>query len=145
MATYGDGLGNVDLGALLDFHKQKAGLATVTTVPLRSQYGTVHFDDQGRVHRFVEKPIINDCWINAGFFVFEADVFSAWQGQNLEVEVLPNLAKQGALFAFQHSGFWKSMDTSKDQQEMERICNGGEGTAAPWNQFELTAVAGVRD
>jgi glucose-1-phosphate cytidylyltransferase len=141
MATYGDGLGNVNLAALLNFHQQKGGLATVTTVPLRSQYGTVHFNDLGKVDRFVEKPIINDCWINAGFFVFENEVFSSWQGQNLEVEVLPSLARQGSLYAFRHQGFWKSMDTSKDQQEMERIINGDDASRAPWNRFELVAAA----
>jgi glucose-1-phosphate cytidylyltransferase len=143
MATYGDGLGNVDLQALLDFHQEKGCLATVTTVPLRSQYGAVHFDTNGRVTRFEEKPVIRDYWINAGFFVFDSKVFSAWEGQNLEVEVLPALARKGALAAYQHGGFWKSMDTSKDQQEMERILDSA-ADGAPWNQIESSANAGGR-
>jgi len=142
-ATYGDGLGNVNLRSLLNFHKERKCLATVTTVPLRSQYGAVHFDDVGKVFRFEEKPVIRDYWINAGFFVFERDVFSVWEGQNLEVEVLPSLAKRGTLVAYQHQGFWKSMDTSKDQQEMEKI-HGGDGTTAPWNKFEIATMAGAR-
>jgi glucose-1-phosphate cytidylyltransferase len=128
-ATYGDGLGNIDLRALLEFHNASGGLATVTAVPLRSQYGTLHFDDAGRVDRFTEKPVIRDSWINAGFFVFEKSVAEHWAGHSLESEVLPNLATRGELYTYLHHGFWKSMDTSKDQQEMERLAESG---AAPW-------------
>ena len=128
-ATYGDGLGNIDLHALLDFHNASGGLATVTAVPLRSQYGTLHFDDAGRVDRFTEKPVIRDSWINAGFFVFEKRVVENWAGHSLESEVLPNLASREELYTYLHHGFWKSMDTSKDQQEMERLAESG---APPW-------------
>ncbi len=128
-ATYGDGLGNIDLRALLDFHNASGGLATVTAVPLRSQYGTLHFDEAGRVDSFTEKPVIRDSWINAGFFVFEKSVAEHWAGHSLESEVLPNLASRGELYTHLHHGFWKSMDTSKDQQEMERLAESG---ASPW-------------
>jgi len=131
-ATYGDGLGNVRLDELLGLHRQKNAWATVTSVPLRSQYGTVIFSDEQRVTHFREKPLIRDYWINAGFFVFEKKAFNLWEGQNLEVEVLPNLAKHGVLYTYLHEGFWKSMDTSKDQQEMEKVHNG----APPWMDFE---------
>jgi glucose-1-phosphate cytidylyltransferase len=92
------------------------------------------------VKRFVEKPIINDCWINAGFFVFGRDVFDHWRGSNLETDVLPALAGKGSLFAYRHNGFWKSMDTSKDQQEMEQV-HSGNGTAAPWSYRRSAAAA----
>ena len=69
-ATYGDGLGNVDLGRLLDFHRSKRALATVTTAPLRSQYGVIQHDSDQRVVRFIEKPVISEYWINAGFSYF---------------------------------------------------------------------------
>lgn len=130
-ATYGDGLGNIDLDQLLRFHKDTGGLATVTAVPLRTQYGTVVFNGNGKVDRFNEKPIIPDYWINAGFFVFERDVFGVWEGQNLEVEVLPNLASRGLMYSYVHQGFWKSMDTGKDQQDLEKILN-SNGRRAPW-------------
>jgi glucose-1-phosphate cytidylyltransferase len=133
-ATYGDGLGNVDLHALLAFHRGKGGLATVTSVPLRSQYGTIEFGHTMQVKKFIEKPVIPDCWINAGFFVFDRGVFDLWEGANLEVQVLPCLARAGRLFTYQHQGFWKSMDTSKDQQEMEAVHNGG---APPWMNIYL--------
>jgi glucose-1-phosphate cytidylyltransferase len=128
-ATYGDGLGDVDLRELLDTHRRSGGLSTVTTVPLRSQYGTVEFDAEGRVMAFREKPVIDNCWINAGFFVFERDVFRHWQGTNLERHVLPELAARETLYTYRHKGFWKSMDTSKDQAELEQIYLGGE---PPW-------------
>ena len=124
-ATYGDGLGDVDLHGLLSFHQTTRGAATVTSVPLRSQYGTVVFDASGRVAQFVEKPFIREHWINAGFFVFSSRAFDTWEGHNLETEVLPHLARRGALFTYQHDGFWKSMDTSKDQQELERMARSG--------------------
>lgn len=128
-ATYGDGLGNIDLKTLLAFHRQRGGLATVTAVPLRSQYGTLQFDGDGRVLSFTEKPVIRDQWINAGFFVFEKAGMVDWAGSNLESGVLPGLASGGQLYTYRHNGFWKSMDTSKDQQEMERL---GEDGSAPW-------------
>lgn len=128
-ATYGDGLGNVDLKALLKFHQERGELATVTAVPLRSQYGTLQFDGDGRVRSFTEKPVIRDQWINAGFFVFEKKGMVEWEGANLESGVLPALAAKGQLYTYMHHGFWKSMDTSKDQQEMERL---GEAGDSPW-------------
>lgn len=128
-ATYGDGLGNIDLIELLRFHRDVGAIATVTSVPLRSQYGTVHFTNGRRVECFREKPTIRDYWINAGFFVFEKRAFDWWEGQNLENEVLPALAGRDALFTHLHHGFWKSMDTSKDQQEFETILSHGD---PPW-------------
>jgi len=128
-ATYGDGLGNIDLQALLGFHRSKGGLATVTAVPLRSQFGTLQFNKDLQVEAFTEKPIIRDYWINAGFFVFEQRAFDHWIGHNLESAVLPRLAANRALYTYLHHGFWKSMDTSKDQQEMERLLENG---SAPW-------------
>jgi glucose-1-phosphate cytidylyltransferase len=137
-ATYGDGLGNVDLNSLLAFHRASRGLATVTTVPLRSQYGAIVFGEDQKVLQFIEKPLIRDCWINAGFFVFSKAAFEFWNGSNLETDVLPRLAESSLLHAYPHTGFWKSMDTSKDQQEMERIH--GNGTP-PWVTVDAGATA----
>jgi glucose-1-phosphate cytidylyltransferase len=128
-ATYGDGLGNLDMHSLLEFHHQHGSAATVTTVPLRSQYGQVVSEPGGRVMHFAEKPVVEDHWINAGFFVFQKSVFELWDGANLESHVLPALADHGVLYSYRHRGFWKSMDTSKDQQEMERLSKSG---TPPW-------------
>ena len=120
-ATYCDGLGDIDLEKLQRFHDAHDGLATVTAVPLRSQYGVLHSDGDGHVIGFEEKPVLHNYWINGGFFVFNHQVFDHWQGNNLEKEVLPELARLGKLHMHKHFGFWRSMDTYKDQQEMESL------------------------
>ncbi len=129
-ATYGDGVGNIDLHALLAAHSQSDRIATITSVPLRSQYGLVVFDDNQKILRFDEKPLIKDFWINAGFMVFEKSALNDWNGHNLEQEVLPYFAEQGQIYVYQHTGFWKSMDTSKDQQQLEEL---NQGDTPPWS------------
>jgi glucose-1-phosphate cytidylyltransferase len=130
--TYADGLGDVDLSALLDFHHGHEGVATLTTVPLPSQYGTIETVGGGRVERFREKPRLSDHRINAGFFVIDEAAFADWGGEDLERDVLPRLAEHAGLFAYEHDGFWKSMDTYKDAVELTELCEGGH---PPW---ELT-------
>jgi len=129
--TYADGLGNVDLAGLLAFHQGHEGAATLTTVPLPSQYGTLVLDDDGRVHGFREKPRLPDHLINAGFFVLHTRVFDLWPdpGEDLERDVLPALGAADELFAFRHLGFWKSMDTFKDAMDLGALCSDGPG---PW-------------
>lgn len=129
MATYGDGLGAIDVKALLEFHHGHQGAVTVTAVPLPSPYGTLEWDEAGRVHQFLEKPRLSDHWINAGFFVIEQRAFDLWTGDDLEREVLPALAAAGELYAYRHSGFWRSMDTYKDALELSALCQEGDG---PW-------------
>lgn len=129
MATYVDGLSDISLDRLIEFHKSHDGLATVTSVPLVSQYGTLDFNDSGRIIAFKEKPILREHWINAGFFVFDHEVFNHWEGSNLEREVFPALLKKGVLYTYRHDGFFKSMDTYKDQQEIEQMYQEGN---VPW-------------
>lgn len=129
MVTYGDGVGDVDLAGLLEYHSATGLLATLTTVPLPSPYGTVDVADDGRVLAFNEKPILGDHWINAGFFVFEESVFARWEGDDLEREVLPALAVVGELSAYRHTGFWSSMDTYKDSLRLTSLCAEG---SPPW-------------
>jgi len=127
--TYGDGLANIDLHSLIEFHGSHEGCGTVTAVPLPSPYGTLEWDESHRVSRFIEKPTLDDHWINAGFFVFDAEVFDHWNGDDLEREVLPELSIQHQLYVFRHKGFWRSMDTYKDALELGALLNGG---VAPW-------------
>jgi glucose-1-phosphate cytidylyltransferase len=127
--TYSDGLGDVDLHRLLDFHRAHEGAATVTTVSLPSPYGIFELDEEGRVSGFREKPKLHDHPINAGFFVMDRRVFDRWGGEDLEREVLPCLANAADLYGYRHEGFWKSMDTQKDAQELTALCAGGRG---PW-------------
>jgi glucose-1-phosphate cytidylyltransferase len=134
-ATYGDGLGDVDLQQSLAFHRAHAGAATLTIVPLPSQYGTIECDDTGRVDRFREKPVLADHWINAGFFVMDAAAFELGWGEDLERDSLPALGAAGQLFAYQHRGFWKSMDTYKDALELTTLCERAQSEPngrAPW-------------
>lgn len=128
-ATYGDGLGDVDLRELLRSHRSHDGAATVTVVPLPSQYGVIEWDGTGRVTRFVEKPKLGDHWINAGFFAFDDVALSQWEGDDLEREVLPALAESGQLHVYRHDGFWRSMDTYKDALELSAMWREGD---APW-------------
>lgn len=128
-ATYGDGVGNIDLAELLTFHRDAGSWLTVTTVPLPSPYGTLVTDASGRVADFREKPRLDDHWINAGFFVVERKALELWAGDNLEREVLPDLARRGVLYAYRHRGFWRSMDTYKDRQELDALAS---GDTVPW-------------
>jgi len=133
VVTYGDGVGNVDLDELLHFHRAHPGCATVTVVPLPSQYGTLELGPSGRVTRFLEKPRLDDHWINAGFMVMDQRVFDGWAG-DLESDVLPALGHRGELYAYRHRGFWKSMDTYKDALDLESIAKTSESEHGqpPW-------------
>jgi glucose-1-phosphate cytidylyltransferase len=131
--TYGDGVGDVELDRLLDFHAGHGGSATVTVVPLPSQYGTLELGGSGKVTRFLEKPKLEDHWINAGFMVLDAKAFDGWSG-DLEDDVLPALGAKGELYAYKHGGFWKSMDTYKDARDLEEIARRSESEQGrpPW-------------
>ena len=120
-ATYCDGLGDVDLHALVQFHFRHGDGATVTAAPLRSQYGILQSDREDRITDFVEKPVLREYWINAGFFVFDRSAFTGIAGENLERDVLPEMARLGRLRVHRHHGFWRSMDTHKDQQELDGV------------------------
>ena len=137
MATYADGLSDVDLGDLLAFHRGSGALATLTAVPLRSQYGTVVADAEERVTDFREKPVLREHWINAGYFVMERGVFDHWRGENLERDVFPGLLPERHLACYRHDGFFKSMDTYKDQQEIEAMIGAGD---PPWLQRAARAA-----
>lgn len=129
MATYVDGLSDVNLEKLIEFHDSHSGVATLTTVPLRSQYGTIITDPKERITDFQEKPVLREHWINAGFFVFDKGVFDHWVGTNLERHVFPELSRKNQIYAYKHDGFFKSMDTYKDQLEFEQLCQAGD---MPW-------------
>jgi glucose-1-phosphate cytidylyltransferase len=131
MMTYGDGVSDVDLGAVLAFHRQHGRLATVTTVRPESRYGVLDIDAAGSVAGFNEKPRL-DGWVNVGFFVFERGVFdylSDDPGCVLEQDPLRNLAKDGQLVAYKHPGFFHAMDTYRDFKALNDLWHDGR---APW-------------
>ncbi len=129
--TYGDGVGNININALLAFHRAHGKLATVTGVRPFSQYGLLDVSDDNRVIHMREKPQL-DHWINAGFFVFEPGVFDYLQGHekiDLEKGALPRLAADGQLMMYRHTGFWGKMDTFKEAQNLAELWESGQ---APW-------------
>ena len=130
MATYGDGLSNVDLKKLLQFHRRHGKAATVTAVRPPARFGGLQFK-KGRVSRFVEKPQIGEGWINGGFFVLEPRVAGYIDDDRtiFEQEPLERLAAEGQLMAYQHDDFWQCMDTVRDLRLLEDLWQSGK---APW-------------
>lgn len=118
--TYSDGVSDIDIKELVKFHEKNNFTGTITTVNLPSPYGIVEIEDNGQISRFKEKPTLQDYWINAGFMVFEKRALENWTG-DLETEVLVKMAKNKELGAYKHKGFWESMDTYKDYQQLNTI------------------------
>lgn len=136
MLTYGDGVADVDLQALLAFHRAHGRTGTVTAVRPPARFGGLVFDatDDRIVAQFTEKPQIGEGWINGGFMVLEPSVLDMISGDatNLEVDVLERLAERGQLAAFRHPGFWQCMDTLRDKRLLEHLWQSG---AAPWKTW----------
>jgi glucose-1-phosphate cytidylyltransferase len=131
-ATYADGVADIDLDALLEFHRAQDALGTVTVVQPHLQWGVAKLGDQGKVEGFVEKPR-SEHWINGGFFCFEPGALDYIDEDSvLEREPLERLAADGQLAAFRHEGFWDCMDTYKDAVVLNDLWSSGE---APWRAF----------
>jgi len=130
MVTYGDGVGDIDLQALVDFHRSHGKLATVTAVRPPARFGGLVMEG-AQVHEFSEKPQTEAGWINGGFFVFEPQVFRYLIDDDTILERLPLecLAADGELMAYKHNGFWQPMDTLRDKQMLESLWTSGK---APW-------------
>ena len=130
MLTYGDGLSDVDLTALLAFHRAHGKLATVTAVRPPARFGGLRLTDDA-VTEFSEKPQAESGWINGGFFVLERSVLDLVAGDETlwELEPLETLAARGELMAFRHEGFWQPMDTLRDKRHLEELWTSGR---APW-------------
>ena len=132
MLTYGDGLSNVNLSELIKFHKSHGKIATLTSVRPPARFGTMAFDDSGKILEFREKVQTDEGWINGGFFVFNAEVFDYLKDGDqtvLEGNPLESLAKNGQLMGFKHHGFWQCMDTIRDRQYLESLWASGD---IPW-------------
>ena len=131
--TYGDGVSDVDIEALLASHRRYGCIATVTAVRPPGRFGSIDMAD-GRVRGFKEKPIGDGGWINGGFFVLEPKVFDLIEGDATvwEREPLEQLATSGQLHAFRHEGFWQAMDTLRDKRQLEAVWNEGR---APWKRW----------
>jgi glucose-1-phosphate cytidylyltransferase len=134
MMTYGDGVADVDLHALLAFHREHGCLATITAVRPPARFGALEIEGD-HVVRFSEKPQVTEGWINGGFFVLEPRVLDYIEGDQTlwERQPLERLAKEGQVVAFRHESFWQGMDTLRDRRYLESIWAAGK---APWKVWE---------
>ena len=130
LLTYGDGVANIDIDALVKFHKQHGKMVTVSAVHPAARFGELQINN-GFVESFKEKPQINQGWINGGYFVIEPSFFELIEGDHtiLEKEPLERAAELGELMAYQHHGYWQCMDTKRDRDHLEDLWLTGE---APW-------------
>lgn len=133
MATYGDGVGNINVKELLAFHKQHGKIATLTAVHPPSRFGAMVIEGN-EVKEFLEKPQMAEGWINGGFFVFEPQIFDYLTDDStvLEREPMERLANDNQLMAYHHSGFWQPMDTLREKQVLEKLWDSGK---APWKTW----------
>ncbi len=132
MLTYGDGVSDVNIAQLVEFHQKHGKLATVTTVQPEGRFGALSIGPEGKIGSFVEKPRGDGSWINGGFFVLDPKVIDYIpEGNDIIWERAPleNLAKDGQLVAYKHYGFWKPMDALRDKQVLEELW---QENKAPW-------------
>ncbi|MBI4439855.1 glucose-1-phosphate cytidylyltransferase [Candidatus Woesearchaeota archaeon] len=131
--TYGDGVSNVDLNALLEFHRRKGKIATLTAINPISQYGILDIAEDDVINSFREKPRLSQ-WINGGFFVFNRNIFShLHDGDVLEKDTFGRLTEQREIAAYRFKGFWECMDTFKDAEQLNRMWN---ENIAPWRVWK---------
>ena len=134
MVTYGDGVADIDIAAVVDFHHAHGQIVTMTTVRPISRFGLLDVDDTGRALNFAEKPKL-DVWASAGFFVFNRQIFDYLGGDDcvLEQEPLERLAHEGKLMAYRHSGFFFAMDTYREYKYLNELWATGKG---PWKVWK---------
>jgi glucose-1-phosphate cytidylyltransferase len=134
MLTWGDGVADIDVSALLDFHRSHGKLATVTAVHPPARYGSLDVDGD-QIVAFAEKPQLQQGWINGAFFVLEPGVFDYIEGDDTqwEKEPLEQLAQEGQLMAYKHTSYWQCMDTLREKYILESLWESGE---APWKVWD---------
>jgi glucose-1-phosphate cytidylyltransferase len=134
MLTYGDGVSDVDIKALVETHTKSGKYCTVTSVQPSGRFGALGLDSNNQVNTFLEKPKGDGSWINGGFFVCQPEVFDYIEGDETIFEKKPmeQLANDGQMMGFIHKGFWKPMDTLRDKVELEESW---ESNKAPWKTW----------
>ena len=135
LLTYGDGVSDVNIQSLIAFHRNHGKAITMTTVQPEGRFGALQTDENNRVHSFMEKPKGDGSWINGGFFVCEPQVLNYLQDDTTVFEQGPleRLAREGELYAFRHTGFWKCMDTLRDKTKLNELWDEGEANWKIWN------------
>ena len=133
--TYGDGVSNVDIPALLDFHKKHGKIATLTSIQLTARFGVLNIGENSQITEFREKTQQDGGCINGGFMVLNPEIFDFIEGDDTVFEKYPleHCAKMGELMAYPHDGFWQCMDTLRDKQKLEKLWASGE---APWKGWD---------
>ncbi len=135
MLTYGDGVSDININKLIDFHKSHGKAITMTSSQLKGRFGALAIDENERVLSFQEKPKGDGQWVNAGYFVCEPKVFDFIEDGDqtiFERDPLENLAKAGELFTYKHTGFWKPMDTLWDKMQLEEMVSSGKAEWIKW-------------
>ena len=134
LLTYGDGVSDVNISQLVDFHRQHGKYCTVTAVQPSGRFGALNISDDNQVLSFMEKPKGDGSWINGGFFVCEPAVFDFIDGDDTtwEKEPMENIARERQMYTFKHSGFWKPMDTLRDKHELEADWVSGKAKWKSW-------------
>lgn len=134
MLTYGDGVANVDLHALVVFHKSHGKIATITAIQPSGKFGMLDIDERNTISNFREKAKEDGGWINGGFMVLNPDIMNYFDGDDCVLERYPleTLAVEGQLKAFKHEGFWQCMDTLRDKEILEKLWTNN----APWKVWE---------
>jgi glucose-1-phosphate cytidylyltransferase len=131
MLTYGDGVSNVNIHDLVDFHKKHGKIATLTAIQPGGRFGVLDIEDENAISRFKEKSKDDGGWINGGFMVLEPEIMDYIDGDTtvFEKDPLERVATEGQLMAYRHNGFWQCMDTMRDKELLERLWKEGD---APW-------------
>ena len=134
MLTYGDGVGDIEIDKLLEFHKSHGKLLTVTATQPDGRFGAMEIGENNRVNRFLEKPKGDGSWISGGFFVCEPQILDYIDGDNtiFEREPMERLAQEGEIYTYKHYGFWKPMDTLRDKRELNQMWNEGKAKWKIW-------------
>jgi len=135
MLTYGDGVADIDLKALEEFHRGHGKIATISAVNVGQRFGVLDLSSEGQISSFREKNDNDGGVINGGFMVLNPEVFDYIEGDAtvFEKEPLENLAKNGQLMAYRHNGFWKCMDTQRDKMQLEEMWESGKAPWKTWN------------
>jgi glucose-1-phosphate cytidylyltransferase len=135
MLTYGDGLSDVNILKLIDFHKSHKKFVTVTAAQPLGRFGSLDISETSEVAGFIEKPRGDNSWINGGFFVMQPEVFNYLKEDdtNLELDPLQTLTRERQFMAYRHGGFWQPMDTGRDKGLLEDLWKSGK---APWKVWQ---------
>ena len=135
MLTYGDGVADVNISKLVEFHSLHGKAVTVTAVQPEGRYGSLRIGNDGTVHNFIEKPPGDGGWVNGGFYVLKDEVFDYIGGDETVWEQAPmyRLSEENKVKAYRHNGFWKAMDTLSDKRRLEEIWDSGR---APWKVWK---------